>query len=190
MSLNGQYSLWISTVPADNTGYVADSNFMFIGSSSTLPVTISYTSSTVGVLGQPPDTAVFVDGTAGAVMQIAITSTRVNPSDANDSYPNTYSNKAFIEAIVAMRTAIQMTQNAYVLRMYNMTIMKKIDYDNLTPSEIIQKRTTLQVSPKSYNVFINSADITLDVDNPNSIDVSLNLIQRNLLLGYNTAESA
>ena len=186
MSLNGQYSLWISTVPADNTGYVADSNFMFIGSASTLPLTISYTSSTVGVLGQDTSTAVFVDGTAGAVMQIALTSTRVNPSDADDDHPNTYSNKAFIEAIIAMRTAIQMTQNAYVLRMYNLTTMQKSDYDNLTPLEIIEKRTELQISPKSYNVFINSIDITLDIDSPNSIDVSLNLIQRNLLLGYNT----
>jgi len=181
--------MWISTVPASDTGYVADSNFMFIGSASTLPISISYMSSTVGVLGQPTDTAVFVDGTGGAVMQINITSTRVNPPDADDDYPNTYSNKAFIEAMIDLRTYIQMTQNAYVLRIYNLTTMKKSDYDNLSPLNIIEKRTSLQTEPKSLFVFINSIDITLDLESPNSIDVSLNFIQRNALLGYNTSGS-
>lgn len=74
------YSLWLSTEPVDDDGNPpTDDKFMFLGSSSSLPFQISYSGSTTGILGQTSDTAIFVDGASGAVMNINISTERVNP---------------------------------------------------------------------------------------------------------------
>jgi hypothetical protein len=100
---------------------------MYIGSNSSYPQTISYNSSITGVLGQPPDSAIFVDGVGGAVMRVNLSAIRAQPKNPIDSQPNYYSNKAFIEKMLQIRSSIQMMGNAYVLRAYNLSILNKSD---------------------------------------------------------------
>lgn len=73
------YSIWLSTRPCHDVSEMTDDEFMFLGSSTSFPVSMTYTSSTTGVIGQTPDTAIFVDGSQGAVMNMNVTTERVNP---------------------------------------------------------------------------------------------------------------
>ena len=73
------YSIWLSTRPCYEVSEMEDEDFMFLGSSASFPVSMTYTSSTTGVIGQTPDTAIFVDGSQGAVMNMNVTTERVNP---------------------------------------------------------------------------------------------------------------
>lgn len=289
------YSLWLSTVPVSGTTskdiVLPDfDKFMCLGSSSSLPFQINYSGSTTGILGKTSDTAIFVDGASGAVMNINISTERVNPvvyrgdldgskdaidmspyeNQIGDSYwippressrglnnawsyysiilnhvtkeyllgelldvqteigryprgqmitytgpklgeeddhpiwiatdtePNYYSNKKFIEKLMEMRTNIQMMDNAYVLEVYNVS---QVHHDarfahgesSLSQIEEMRKKSSgyygaglVDASePKRLFVYINTFDFSLDMDNPNQIELSLNLIQRNTLKGYN-----
>ena len=233
-----RYSLWISTRPYSKELPLTDDDFMFIGSSSSLPVSMSYSSSTTGILGQTPDTAIFVDGVGGAVMNISISAQRVNPVTYKDditvaslpsspligdmyriwpptgtmltingkkyakgrliawngsswinvdTWPPLYSNRYFIEKLTAMRTRIQMMDNAYVLRVYNITqvseTIKKSSLSNL--SSFRDEGCGINAVPKELYVFLNDFDISLSMDAPNEVGVTLNLVQRNQLKGYN-----
>ena len=252
---HNQYSLWISKTPVttdteNNIVHPSADDFMFLGSSSSLPFSMSYSSTTTGILGQTSDTAIFVDGVSGAVMNINVSSQRVNPvvfrgditdasqiptdpmigdtyrifpSDAtaialgdsskyyqyngtnwvkktvvaktrrivwtgemwvdSDTYAPLYSNKKFIETLMDMRTTIQMMGNAYVLYVYNVTQTSQSTYES-TLANLEAFRENNKV-PKYIYVFINSFDISLDADAPNEVGVSLSLIQRNVLKGYN-----
>lgn len=256
---HNKYSLWISKVPVtyteDSKGnkeivHPSADDFMFLGSSSSLPFSMSYSSTTTGILGQTSDTAIFVDGVSGAVMNINVSSQRVNPivfkgnihykievpkdptiGDTyriaplsgtsldlgdnskyyqydgtswvkktkvaktrrivwtgemwvdSDSYAPLYSNKKFIETLMEMRTSIQMMDNAYVLYIYNVTQTSQSTYEGtLANLEAFRQSNAV---PKYVYVFINSFDISLDANAPNEIGVSLSLIQRNVLKGYN-----
>lgn len=156
---------------------------MYVGSSASLPMNISYNSSVVGILGESPDSAVFVDGTGGAVMRMTISAVRPNifTRIATSEDPNTCSNKAFIEKLIKMRSSIQMMDNAFVLRIYNLSTLNMKDYSR-SISYIEAKRSG---PPKEIPVFIESFDISLDMSQPNQISVTLNLILRNKLKGYN-----
>lgn len=211
-----------------------DADFMYLGSSGNLPQQISYSSSTTGILGQTSDTAVFVDGATGAVMNTNVSAERVNPVrfkgnwsqktstiyevgdmfrvDSStpitiqdtlfaptrlivwtgeqfvnaDSYPPLYSNKKFIEKLMEMRTKIQMMDNAYVLYIYNLSQTSKyIEGKNASLESFRNRNHGINAVPFKAFVFINSFDITLDMDSPNQISVSIDLIQRNALKGYN-----
>lgn len=232
-----RYTLWISTRPFDSSNPLTDDDFMFLGSSSSLPISMSYSSSTTGILGQTPDTAIFIDGVNGAVMNLNITAERVNPvayrGDISvsklpsspligdlyrvwpaqgtsitidkkayakgrlivwtgdewitaDSWPPLYSNKMFIEVLTKLRTRIQMMGNAYVLRIYNITQTSEYMTSSLqTLSSFREKGYGVKAVPKELYVFLNDFDIGLNMDAPNEVSVSLNLIQRNKLKGYN-----
>lgn len=252
---HNKYSLWISKIPVttdieNNIVHPSADDFMFLGSSSSLPFSMSYSATTTGILGQTSDTAIFVDGVSGAVMNINVSSQRVNPvvfrgditsasqipSDPmvgdtyrifpknataialgdnskyyqyngtswvkktvvaktrrivwtgdkwvdSDTYAPLYSNKKFIETLMEMRTSIQMMDNAYVLYIYNVTQTSQSTYEGtLANLEAFRQNNAV---PKYVYVFINSFDISYEADAPNEVGVSLSLIQRNVLKGYN-----
>lgn len=181
MAIDSKYSLWLSTRPWSSDSPLTDQDFMYIGSSSAYPQSISYNSSTTGILGQTPDTAIFVDGVGGAVMRINLSAIRAQPVTYNDSQPNSYSNKAFIEKMLEMRSRIQMMDNAYVLRAYNLTTLNKQDEEK-TLSQIELKRNG---DPKEKFVFIDTFEVTLNMERPNEINVSIQFIERNKLVGFN-----
>ena len=154
---------------------------MYIGSNSSYPQTISYNSSITGVLGQPPDSAIFVDGVGGAVMRVNLSAIRAQPKNPIDSQPNYYSNKAFIEKMLQIRSSIQMMGNAYVLRAYNLSILNKSD-QNKTLQQIEAKRAG---DPKDKFVYVDTMEFTYNLERPNEINVSIQFIERNKLVGFN-----
>lgn len=184
MAIDKKYSMWLSTKPWDENTPLQDTDFMYIGSSAQLPMNISYNSSTVGILGDTPDTAIFTDGVGGAVLKMNISATRPNMYEilgASTETPNTYSNKAFIEKLLEMRSKIQMEQNAYIFRIYNLSTLSISDYNKPVP--LIDAKKSGQ--PKEIQVFIDSFDVSINLEQPNVIQVSISFIQRNQKVGYN-----
>lgn len=181
MTIDTRYSLWLSTRPYSSNNPLTDQDFMYIGNSSTYPQSISYNQGTTGVLGQPPDTAIFVDGVGGAVTRINLSTIRPQPTQYDDVSPNYFSNKKFIEKMIEIRSRIQMMDNAYVLRAYNLTILNQSDKD-LTLEQIEEKR---KGDPKEKYVFIESFEVTYNLERPNELNVSMTFIERNRLIGYN-----
>ena len=114
-------------------------------------------------------------------MRINLSTIRPQPTQPNDNYPNSYSNKAFIEKMLQIRSSIQMMDNAYVLRAYNLTILNKSD-DNKTLAQIQAKR---QGDPKDKYVYIDTMDFTYNMERPNELNVSIQFIERNKLVGFN-----
>lgn len=227
---NDVYSVWLSVVPYNEDRDLTDDEFMFLGSSASFPVSMTYSSSTTGIIGQTPDTAIFVDGAQGAVMNMNVSTERVNPinyismtmsppTDARvgdtyrvgrnsqhyievdsekfaetsfitwngskwiqtDSYAPIYSNKKFLEKLLECRTSIQMMNNAYVLRIYNIEQTPKSTYSNIYDLEQFRNRN----KPKELYVFLNKYDYTLNMDAPNELSMSYEFVLRNKLKGYN-----
>ena len=114
-------------------------------------------------------------------MRINLSGIRAQPASPNDSAPNTYSNKAFIEKMLAIRSSIQMMGNAYVLRAYNLTTLNKQDQE-ATLSRIQALRAG---NPKEKYVYVDTFDISLNAERPNEVNVSITFIERNRLVGYN-----
>lgn len=73
-------------------------------------------------------------------MRINLSAIRPQPKNPDDTQPNTFSNKAFIEEMIKIRSSIQMMDNAYVLRAYNLTVINKSD-ENKSLSQIQDKRS-------------------------------------------------
>lgn len=227
---NDVYSVWLSVVPYNEDRDLTDDEFMFLGSSASFPVSMTYSSSTTGIIGQTPDTAIFVDGAQGAVMNMNISTERVNPvnyisttttppKDARigdtyrigptkthyitidkkmyaettfitwdgekwiptDSYAPLYSNRKFLEKLLECRTSIQMMNNAYVLRIYNIEQTPKSTYSNLYNLEQFRNNS----KPKELYVFLNRYDYTLNMDAPNELSMTYEFVLRNRLKGYN-----
>lgn len=171
------YALWLSTQPANDQGVA--SNFMFIGSSASYPVQAVHSSSTTGILGQRPDKAIYVDGANGIVIKVNISAIRPYVEDSDDSVVPT-SNQAFADKLEEIRSSVQMESNAYVLRVYNIQTHTPLTKD-ATPQQRIQYQNN---NYRDLYVFIDSYDLTLDMDRPNEMNVSISFVMRNLLVGF------
>lgn len=169
MAINSKkYSLWLSTVPWSTL--LTDSNFMFIGNSDSLPYEITYNSTTLGILTQPPSTAVFTDGVGGAVARMNVSATRAITTDCSDppSISGDVTNvscRFMIDAITKMKSKAQMLNNAYVLRIYNVF---------RTPGEY-----------RELYVYVGDSTFSIELAEPQALSVNINFIQRNKLVGFN-----
>ena len=184
-----EYSIWISTIPyASASSGFNDSAFMFVGTSKSFPYNISYNNSLMGVYGLGTAGAVFVDGIGGAVGNIQIKAVRVQNPALDNSTPHKYSNKKFIEMLKQMRETKQLASSAYVLRVYNPTTAPVyLNVASITPctNDYIK-------GPKTYvefYVFLSEANLSISLNSPNTLDVSLTLLQRNKYRGLSDTAS-
>ena len=165
-SNNDGYALWLSTEPARTDG---NDKFMFIGSSAQYPVQAVHSSSTTGILGQTPDKAIYVDGVNGIVIKVNISAIRPHIEGCDDSQIPT-SNQAFADKLLEIRSKVQMADRAYILRAYN-----------------IQGHQPHKQAGHEYRdlyVYIDSYDLSWDMDRPNEMNVSISFVMRNLEVGF------
>lgn len=174
---NKGYALWLSTAPANDSGVA--SKFMYIGSSASYPIQAVHSSSTTGILGQTPDKAIYVDGVNGIVIKVNISAIRPYFEDSDDSTVPT-SNQAFADKLEELRSKVQMQDNAYVLRVYNIQTHSPLTKD----ASISERETYKSNNYKDLYVFIDSYDLTWDMDRPNEMEVSISFIMRNLMEGF------
>lgn len=168
-TLKNTYSVFISEEPYRSTG---DMNFLYLCSDASITYSVSYSGTTTGILGQSPSNAIFVDPSTGAVGNINVSGTRVNPStsaNAPSDYPsNLVSNATFYAKIKEMLTKNQMFQNAYVLRIYNS------DW----------KDSTSHATYRELYVHISKFDMTINWTNTNEAEINLSCFRRNLTKGF------
>ena len=158
-----KYSVWIST---------KDGNFINVCSDATLDYNLDYNGTTMGIMGQTTGNAIFVDKVGGAVGNITISGTRVNPKTSTDSSNENIvtnpSNADFMNKIKSMIEATQMFQNAYILRLYNVDFRNKENYDKY----------------KDLYVFLKSVEFEIDWKNISEMNVTLECVRRNYGRGF------
>lgn len=124
-----KYSVWISTGPASSSN-----KFVYVGSNATISYGVDYGGTVIGILGTGPESAIYIDGTGGAVGNVRIGGAiRMNPqtTSATDDGTTTHqsdligdgvvSNKKFLEIMRELVTMTQMFQNAYIIRLYGLS---------------------------------------------------------------------
>lgn len=155
---------------------------MYIGSGNSHSGSVSYMLSTVGIIGKSTANAIVVDGGTGPVDTFNFQCTRVNPVSYSDpgitpgntnDYTNC-SNAFFRKKIKAMRETIQMENNAYVLRIYNLS--------QRSHSDTAEHKNTVYSTPLELYVFLNTCTDALNSLNPLNLDVNINLTMRAKLL--------
>lgn len=166
-----QNSVWISLDAYNPNG---NNQFMAVCSDATFSYNNQYSGSTTGILGQPTSSAIFVDGSKGAIGEINITGVRANPkTSAQTGTPqDNISNARFYSYVKALMEKTQMLQNAYVLRIYNADWTTSQKYEN----------TYVDVP-----IFISNISADFDQMSPNEMRVSLTAVKRNLGKGFGGA---
>lgn len=164
------YSVFISDKPYGS----GNINFIYLCSDASLDYNVNYASTTTGVLGQPPDKAIFVDGASGAVGNISISGTRCNPATsvtANTLQTTQMSNAQLYTTMRSMLTANQMFQGAYILRIYN------VDWSDVNAYSTY----------RDLYVHISKFEMDIDWQNTSDASISLTCYRRNRYKGFGDA---
>lgn len=171
-TLKQTYSMFLSEGPYNPN---SEPNFLYLCSDGSLSYSVAYSGSTTGILGHSPSDAIFVDPSSGAVGNILISGTRVNPkTSANvpSGFSSTLvSNATFYNKLRDMLQANQMFQNAYILRIYNS------DWKNLD----------LHSGYRDLYIHITKFDMSIDWKNTNETSISLTCYRRNPTKGFGDA---
>jgi len=158
---NAKYSVWLSTEPYNSSG----NTFIHLCSDATVNYNLSYSMSATGVLGNSTDKTIVVDSASGAIGNISVSGTRVNPGNSTDTIANV-SNAEFQKVMINLLTRIQMHGNAYVLRIF------RADW-----------RKTVNPYRDLYVFFYNYDQIT-NWDHLNEMSVNFAFYRRNLGRGF------
>ena len=168
-TLKNTYSVFISESPYNSH---TEPNFIYLCSDASISYSVTYNGTTTGVLGLNTSDAIFVDPSSGAVGNINISGTRVNPNTSanvpagyNSNLP---SNATFYTKTRSMLQKNQMFQNAYILRIYN------VDWKNISS----------YTSYKDLYIHISKLDMDWNWTNTNEAQVSLTCYRRNKTEGF------
>ena len=168
--------LYLSTVPSNKSQF--ENSFICLGSVQSFGFTNTFSGSVTGILSRPTNEAIYVDSMQGAYDRLAITTLRITDPSASYtagsvSTDNPYldsisgsdlSTDAFIRKLIEMRQTVQMKNNAFILRIYNVE-MGNSNY-------------------KSLPVFLDSFTVRLEMDRPFETQFDFNFIIRNEGVGF------
>lgn len=187
------HSFWISTEPTSTTqsggnwsySLPPDNSFIYLGGSLSFSYSNTYSASITGIptdaedgLTRTPEDAYFIDSASGSISTMSINCIRaqprttVEPSEDNDYNYNDCSNATVQRALRRMKNAMQLTQGAYILRIYNAT----------------QNPMTFGV-PYDIPVYIDSYNTSTTQDRPYELNISLQLTKRSPLNGITVGET-
>lgn len=139
--------------------------FLYICSESYPSYSIDYQMTAMGIMGRGTKNAIVIDSMSGAIGRIDISGIRMGDA--------TYgSNKFFMEEILRMRSIIQLKRNAYILRIYNASMINKNGVKDIGDTYI------------EFYVYIKDVNLTYTAGKPRILNVSLGLVQRNALKGF------
>lgn len=181
------HSFWLSRLPTNTTqtggnwSYTLppENSFFYLGGSLSFSYSNTYSASITGIptdaddgLTRTPEDAYFVDSGSGSISTISINCIRaqprepVEPSPLNNNNYNQCSNATVQKTLRAMKNAMQLSQGAYILRIYNATQ---------------NPRTFGQ--PFDIPVCIDSYNVSTTQDRPFELNISLQLTKRSPLNG-------
>lgn len=173
------YSLYMSRFPVNDQGkpevpndyehkeYLTSDGLMYLCSDATVNYEIDYPMTSFVPPTGDPTKAILVDDMAGSIGRISISGDRVGGSDIG-------SNRWFDNEIEKMISTWQIINNAYLLRLYNMI-----------GTNVESKQAIHENKYVSYmDIYVYIKEFSGDVGQPpNTMNVSLKLIQRNMLVG-------
>ena len=144
--------------------------FLYICSNSYPSYSVDYQMTAMGIMGHGTEDAIVIDSMGGAVGRISIGGVRVGDAVYR-------SNGFFAREVRKMRSIIQLLDNAYILRIYNATLLD---------SEGVIR----EVGNSYFDFFVFLKDIryVTVAGRPKDMNVTMNLIQRNMLKGFNKYE--
>lgn len=153
--------------PKDATDSKFHNDFLFVCSEAYPQYSVDYQMTAMGIMGMGTENAIVIDSMGGAVGRLSIGGVRVGD--------NTYgSNGYFAREIRRMRSIIQLTNNAYMLRIYNATLLDDKGHvrdigDTFMP----------------FFVYIGDVNYASTAGRPKDLNVSISLTQRNAKKGFN-----
>lgn len=153
--------------PKDATDNGFHEDFLFVCSEAYPQYSVDYQMTAMGIMGMGTENAIVIDSMGGAVGRLSIGGVRVGD--------NTYgSNGYFAREIRKMRSIIQLTNNAYMLRIYNATLLD-------------EEGNVRDIGDTFMPFFVYLGDITYTsmAGRPKDLNVGISLTQRNALKGFN-----
>ena len=178
------HSFWLSTEPTVTTqtptsitySMPSDDSFFYLGGSLTFSYSNTYSATVVGIptsdtegdLTRTPEDAYFTDTASGSVSTFSINSIRAQPLNPDDTTINECSNAKVQKLLRTMKNAMQLSQGAYILRIYNNT----------------QNPKTRGI-PYDIPVFLDSYNCVKNQDRPNELNIAIQLTKRSPINGIN-----
>ena len=186
-----KHSIWLSAKPTSNgkgndnddtwSSYKlpSDDSFFYLGGENTYSYSNSYNATTTGVYAQGSTGALFVDSGSGSVSNINVSAVRIQPDEPYDPTPsdtqsimdmnlNNCSNARLIEVLRNMRGVQQLNQGAYILRLYNSSMIQGTE-------------------DQGYDlpVYLASVTTSIEMDSPNTLKISLSFVRRSPVKNIN-----
>jgi hypothetical protein len=186
-----KHSIWLSAKPTSNgkgndnddtwSSYKlpSDDSFFYLGGENSYSYSNSYNATTTGVYAQGSTGALFVDSGSGSVSNINVSAVRIQPDEPYDPTPsdtqsimdmnlNNCSNARLIEVLRNMRGVQQLNQGAYILRLYNSSMIQGTE-------------------DQGYDlpVYLASVTTSIEMDSPNTLKISLSFVRRSPVKNIN-----
>lgn len=169
-----RYSLYLSRYPVDSDGQTYDPDIngtrylpldglMYICSDVNMTYVIDYPQTTYVVPKEGSEETIVIDGMTGSIGKISISGIRQGSED-------TGSNRWFDKQMESIISDMQFTKNAHLLRIYNTVGSNKKGHMAIDGNNYVT-HTDLYVFVKNYRLESHS--------NPNLMNISLTLIERN-----------
>ena len=186
-----KHSIWLSAKPTSNgkgndnddtwSSYKlpSDDSFFYLGGENSYSYSNSYNATTTGVYAQGSTGALFVDSGSGSVSNINVSAVRIQPEQPYDPTPsdtqsimdvnlNNCSNARLIEVLRNMRGVQQLNQGAYILRLYNSSMIQGTE-------------------DQGYDlpVYLASVTTSVEMDSPNTLKINLSFVRRSPVKNIN-----
>lgn len=186
-----KHSIWLSAKPTSNgkgndnddtwSSYKLppDDSFFYLGGENSYSYSNSYNATTTGVYAQGSTGALFVDSGSGSVSNINVSAVRIQPEQPYDPTPtntqsimdvnlNNCSNARLIEVLRNMRGVQQLNQGAYILRLYNSSMIQGTE-------------------DQGYDlpVYLASVTTSVEMDSPNTLKINLSFVRRSPVKNIN-----
>lgn len=141
--------------------------FLYVCSDSYPSYSVNYMMTSFGMPGMGTENAIVIDSMSGAIGRLSVTGIRVGDE--------IYGSNAFFQTeIRKMRSILQLRNNAYILRIYNASML---DSDG--------KLKSIGDTFVEFFVFLKGVNCSISAGRPKIMDVGMTLVQRNPLMGFN-----
>lgn len=168
-------SIFLSRQPLDeDTDYAKtpedenfEKEFLYVCSEAYPSYSVNYMMTSFGMPGQGTENAIVIDSMSGAIGRLNISGIRMGDAEYG-------SNAFFQKEIRKMRSILQLRNNAYILRIYNASMLDSKG-----------KLKSIGDTYVDFYVFLKGVNCSISAGSPKVMNVGITLVQRNPLKGFN-----
>ena len=141
--------------------------FLYVCSEAYPSYSVNYMMTSFGMPGLGTENAIVIDSMSGAIGRLNVSGIRVGDAEYG-------SNAFFQKEIRKMRSILQLRNNAYILRIYNASML---DSEG--------KLKSIGDTYVDFYVFLKGINCSVSAGSPKVMSVGITLVQRNPLMGFN-----